>query len=291
MAPLNHAPDAVNMARATRYSARHTRRVRGNEAFHRSMARRSTSLANTLGGNGGAAAGATIGAAVILLALPSGVLAFATRFDVEAQAPGDSGQIDALRGDGAGTRLARGRSLLWGGRGPEYPFTPAKNPNRPDRLVTVAVRFDSQALKTISGLAERQDASAGSNLRLAQSPFSLGVARGYHNFAQEITSSTVARRADAPDVAKFSIAPGGQRDEPRDMPRSLFDDKIIAGRAPHTFAADKDERVDLGGSVKLTRNLDVTAGVRYSQDRERLLPLTDGKRDNQAVYVGTQLKF
>ncbi|MFC3213373.1 hypothetical protein [Novosphingobium panipatense] len=41
----------------------------------------------------------------------------------------------------------------------------------------------------------------------------------------------------------------------------------------------------------MTENLDVTAGVRYSQDRERLVPLTDGKQDSQAVYVGTQFKF
>jgi hypothetical protein len=31
--------------------------------------------------------------------------------------------------------------------------------------------------------------------------------------------------------------------------------------------------------------------VRYSQERERLTPLTDGKQDSQAVYVGTQFSF
>jgi hypothetical protein len=31
--------------------------------------------------------------------------------------------------------------------------------------------------------------------------------------------------------------------------------------------------------------------VRYSQERERLRPLTDGKQDSQAVYVGTQFRF
>jgi hypothetical protein len=252
----------------------------------------STSLASTsLGNSGGVAAGVMLGAAVIMLALPSGVLAFATRFDVEAETPADSGEIGGVRVDSPGTRMARGRSLLWGTRGPEYPFTPAKNPNRPDRLVTVAVRLDPQALKAITVYGRPEGASSDQNLRLAQTPFNLGVARGYRNFGQEITSSTAVRRPDSADVAKFSIAQGPQGDEPRDTPRALFDDKINAGRAPHTFAADKDERVDLGGALKVTRNLDFTAGVRYSQDRERLLPLTDGKRDNQAVYVGTQLHF
>jgi hypothetical protein len=241
------------------------------------------------GASGGLTAGVTIAASVVLLALPSAVLAFATRFDVDTPETSDPAAIVDTPAEGPGTRLARGRSLLWD-HGPEYPFTPAKNPNRPDRLVTVAVRLDPQALKAITVLGNRQDAgpAAASNLRLAQTPFNLGVARGYHNFGQELTSSADAR---SPDIGKFSIAPTPQGDEPRDAPRVLFDDKIGAGRSAHTYAADKDERVDLGGALKLTRNLDVTAGVRYSQDRERLLPLTDGKRDNQAVYVGTQLRF
>ena len=41
----------------------------------------------------------------------------------------------------------------------------------------------------------------------------------------------------------------------------------------------------------MTRNLDVTAGVRYSQDRDRIAPLTDAEQDGQAVYVGTQFRF
>ena len=56
-------------------------------------------------------------------------------------------------------------------------------------------------------------------------------------------------------------------------------------------AQDRQDRVDVGGSYRVTEHLDVTAGVRYAEDRERLLPLTDGKQDGQAVYVGTQIRF
>lgn len=51
--------------------------------------------------------------------------------------------------------------------------------------------------------------------------------------------------------------------------------------------------IDVGGSYSLSRNLDVTAGVRYkSQDRDRLAPLSDNQqRDSQAVYVGTAFRF
>ena len=71
----------------------------------------------------------------------------------------------------------------------------------------------------------------------------------------------------------------------------MIDETQSAGRAPRTFAGDSDDLVDVGGSYRVAKNLDLTAGVRYSQERERLLPLTDGKQDNQAVYLGTQFHF
>ena len=51
------------------------------------------------------------------------------------------------------------------------------------------------------------------------------------------------------------------------------------------------QTVDLGGAYRITRNLDVTAGVRLSQERDRLSPITDSVQDSQAVYVGTQFRF
>ena len=64
----------------------------------------------------------------------------------------------------------------------------------------------------------------------------------------------------------------------------------VSGAGGLAFA-DTEDVVDLGGAYSLTRNFDVTAGVRYSQERDRLRPLTDGKKDSQAVYVGTQFRF
>ncbi len=54
------------------------------------------------------------------------------------------------------------------------------------------------------------------------------------------------------------------------------------------------QTVDVGGSFRLSPNLDVTAGVRLSQERDRLDrldPLTNSVKDSQAVYVGTQIRF
>ena len=70
--------------------------------------------------------------------------------------------------------------------------------------------------------------------------------------------------------------------------RVVFDKPFPAEVQLHCYSYI---RTDVGGAYRVTRNLDVTAGVRYSQDRERLKPLTDGKQDSQAVYVGTQFRF
>lgn len=49
--------------------------------------------------------------------------------------------------------------------------------------------------------------------------------------------------------------------------------------------------LDGGGSYKLTRNLDVTAGMRYRTDRERMLRVAPDRREGQAIYVGTAFRF
>jgi predicted porin len=54
---------------------------------------------------------------------------------------------------------------------------------------------------------------------------------------------------------------------------------------------DESYSVDVGGSYALTRNLDVTGGVRYKLERDRLDRFTDNRQDSQAVYVGTAFKF
>jgi hypothetical protein len=50
-------------------------------------------------------------------------------------------------------------------------------------------------------------------------------------------------------------------------------------------------RSEVGGSYRLTGNLDVTGGVRYRVQHDRLQPLADERRDSQAVYVGTAFRF
>lgn len=241
-------------------------------------------------GKSGMTAGAMLAGAVCLLALPSAVLAFTANFETSVKEQPIDG-IDA----GEASGLARAIPMRSLAQGQPFPFTPAGTPNRPDRSVTVAVRVDDQTVRaiTVSGKRVEADTSAeGSNLRIAPTAFNLGVSRGYNKFSQDLVQPSAISGNEIPDLARFSIAPGKSSADSRFSPRIVMDEAPGAGRLPRTYAGDKDDRVDVGGSYRVTENLDVTAGVRYSQERERLLPpVTDGKLDNQAVYVGTQFRF
>jgi hypothetical protein len=96
--------------------------------------------------------------------------------------------------------------------------------------------------------------------------------------------------AGIPDLADFRPTPGAKEEPSRFAAR--IDSNVQAKPAESTQRIVPDQTVDLEGSYRLTRNLDVTAGVRYSQDRNRLTPLAEpAMQDNQAVYVGTQFRF
>jgi hypothetical protein len=49
--------------------------------------------------------------------------------------------------------------------------------------------------------------------------------------------------------------------------------------------------VDVGGSYSLSRRVALTGGVRYNVEKDRASALQDARRDSQAVYIGTALKF
>jgi len=235
--------------------------------------------------------GVLLSGAVAMLALPSAVLAFSSTFAPRAEKQSDSESIQVARLSARLDPTLSARSL---GKGQMFHFTPAGSGNRPDRSVTVAVRVDPLVVQGVlvrgAHPAIAVSAPGAVPLQIAPTAFNLGVARGYHGFAQSIVPTTDLRKAETPELTPFKLAPAGNDDPARFNPRIVLDEKQATGRAPRTFSGSADQ-VDLGGSYRLGRNLDVTAGVRYSQERERLRPLTDGKQDSQAVYVGTQFHF
>ena len=70
-----------------------------------------------------------------------------------------------------------------------------------------------------------------------------------------------------------------------------LDSRSLPGSSERALDPDRAYSVDVTGSYRLSRNVDLTAGVRLQRENDRLAPLTDDRRDSQAVYVGTQFRF
>ncbi len=175
-------------------------------------------------------------------------------------------------------------------------FTPAGMSDRANRSMTVAVRVDqrqARAYSVRSAIEAANERSSGlSRTAITPTRYNLGVSRGYQTFAKPAQVSREREVADAgiPDLATFRPTPA--RETPsRFAARIAMDDdnKTSASAGP---IDGRDQSVAVAGSYRLTRNIDVTAGVRYSQDRDRLAPINDpAQNESQAVYIGTQFRF
>lgn len=231
------------------------------------------------------------------MALAALVLAPATSADARTRRKAQSAQADkqsnlaaksstfgAFTPAAADPRMAAAfaRSGLGTGLGATpFRFTPSASSSSP-RAVTIAVR--ARAIG-------RQDAAKALGLPsdgLASSSYSLGASIGWKRFA---FSGDVAKVGDTilPDgreSADVGVSFFGKRWETKlDVAgeRSLNDRPVIG--------IDQSWSVGLGGSYALTRNLNVSGGVRYKTQVEDPLQMTDNRRDSQAVYVGTTFKF
>lgn len=245
----------------------------------------------------GGFAPALLSAACLALAIPSAGLALVGLEGKEdTGAVYVPGQFAPFTPASVDPQLARRVAQQVAARGQTLRFTPA-GPAKPlDRTVTVAVRVDEETARAISfrsalaSVAGEPGAGTGA-AAIAATRYNLGISRGYQSFAKAPALPEGVRDLDMPDLASFKPAEG-VRDEPsRFQPRIAFERDRSVGRSPRTLEALGDQSLDLGGAYRVTRNLDVTAGVRLSQDRDRLAPLTDMEQDSQAVYVGTQFRF
>ncbi len=221
------------------------------------------------------------GSGIALAAVDDAVAALPVGF-----APFTPASVDA--------RLAR----LVGESNGSMRFTPAGAAAGQGRSITVAVRIDDEtarAMSVRSAIAAATDQLGTSPVEIASTRYDLGIARGYQSFAQAkpavmVTGAPIADIA-MPDLAAYRPSPGVKDKPSRVTARIALDKDPKLGRAEGTREALGDQTVDLAGAVRVTRNLDVTAGVRYSQDRDRIAPVADGQQDSQAVYLGTQFRF
>ncbi|WP_267435622.1 hypothetical protein [Sphingomonas sp. GM_Shp_1] len=163
-------------------------------------------------------------------------------------------------------------------------FTPAESQRGANRPVTVAVRA-----RTSRTSDDRVAANIAPTVGLAPISYNLGVAVGWKRLA---VSGDMARvdlaglpgSRETADVAvsytanRFTGRVKASADRPIEGVNKLVD-------MPSSYS------LDMSSSYSLTRNLDVTAGVRYRSDRERLARLDDDRRNSQAVYLGTAFRF
>jgi hypothetical protein len=232
----------------------------------------------------------------VLAALPTAGLALDALSGVGRLATDDS--FAALTPASVDPRLAAFVAERASGDARLMRFTPAGVSERGSRSVTVAVRVDEDAARAISvrtAIAAAMEQVAGdSGVRIAPTRFHLGLSRGYQSFAKPEPTrlSRSLSEAGIPDLADFEPSEGARKGESRFAARIEMEEQAKPGATPRTIDSRGDQSVDLEGSYRLTPRLDVTAGVRYSQERDRLAPLADAaKQDSQAVYVGTQFRF
>ncbi|RDE05042.1 porin [Sphingomonas aracearum] len=174
--------------------------------------------------------------------------------------------------------LARG-----GLDGNGFRFTPAES-SRTNRAVTVAVRARSSR----GALVADRGTAAPASVSLAPIAYNLGVSVGWKKFAVtgDLAKVDLAGAPGSRNVADLGLSYVTGRTSARlkaTSERPLED-------APRLVADTPATSLDLGGSYSLSRNLDVTAGVRYRTERDRLRPVDD-RRDSQAVYIGTAFRF
>lgn len=172
-----------------------------------------------------------------------------------------------------------------------FRFTPADGRRSDSRAVTVrvAARSTRQAAAALPGRVAAALPADTTTLRPVA--YNLGVAVGWRRFtlAGDMAKVDLVGLPGSRQTADVGVSYNGRR----------FSGQVKAGaerpigNGPKLAEDAPAYSIDVGGSYSLTRRLDVTAGVRYKAERDRLTstPATVDRRDSQAVYIGTAFRF
>jgi len=223
--------------------------------------------------------------------LPSIALAFSSGFDSKPVSIEARGSIGSFTPASVDPRLAEKLkfSALRGDK--MFRFTPALSSAKGSRALTIAVRIRPDSAKAINirpELASDGGQSAGI-VQITPTAFSLGVAKGFQKFA--LPTSIRQHDESLPDIGQLGRGSAAAR-KSRFSPRIEVDAiEVPTARAVRSFNDQGSFSLDVGGAYKVTRNLDVTAGIRLRSERDRLDALTNDQFDSQAVYVGTEFRF
>jgi hypothetical protein len=166
---------------------------------------------------------------------------------------------------------------------PSFRFTPSGSSSQ--RAVTVAIRARSNRAPAASPMLVN---SSPVDIGLAPTAYSLGASLGWKRFAlsgdfAHIDGGTIP---DSRDLADIGVSYSGSKWSTRLLfGAERANDKSVLGGPERALS------VDLGGSYSLTKNLQLSGGVRYKTQRDRVELSSDDRRDSQAIYIGTAFKF
>ncbi len=169
-----------------------------------------------------------------------------------------------------------------------FRFTPSTAAPEKSKAVRVAVRARTITPASTTSQAARDSVSTPLTA-ITPTAYNLGLSVGWKRFA---VSGDVARVQGGPipggrEAAEVGISYQGKKFTGRVSAGAERSD----GTLPRIVPVESSYSLDVGGSYAITRNLNVTGGVRYKIDRDRLEPLADQRRDSQAVYLGTAFRF
>lgn len=165
-----------------------------------------------------------------------------------------------------------------------FSFTPPSASVNKSKDVRVAVRA-----RTATPAAAIREPSATAVTAITPTAYNLGLSVGWKGFA---ISGDVARVQGGPlPGGRDSAEVGVSYRTGRVAGRVSAAAERVDGGVPRITGPEQSYSLDLGGSYSIARNIDVTGGVRYKIDRDRLQPLADDRRDSQAVYIGTAFRF
>jgi hypothetical protein len=169
-------------------------------------------------------------------------------------------------------------------RADRFRFTPSAASPDKSKAVRVAVR----ARAATPNETVRGEASALPVTAITPAAYNLGLSVGWKSFALsgDVAKVQGGTLPGASESAEVGVAYVGKK----------FTGRLQVGAnrtagAQRIVETDQSYSLDVGGSYSIARNLDVTGGVRYKIQRDRLQPLEDERRDSQAVYVGTAFRF
>jgi hypothetical protein len=167
-----------------------------------------------------------------------------------------------------------------------FRLTPASAESNKDKAVRVAVRArPNSAVPAVTSVRPGGSPVVGA---ITPSNYNLDAGVSWKRFSltggvERVANDTVAAERES---ARVGVAYSGRK-----IGGSVKVAAEQANGAERIVGVDSSYSVDVGASYSIARNINVTGGVRYKIQNDRLEALREQRRDSQAVYLGTSFRF